>query len=588
MKKIFTLFVLALIAIGANAQNWQLVQEMDYTQQTSYPYWWMGDNNDQPNFCGGTATVQVTDGALVIYNSKVQDEVYSLQPFILDWFNLVTGVTYLLKIDMEASGAGSCWLPMGTWSSTMPKYGVNFAAGDQTLEVLYEECTASASSNDAHVLFQCGGFEGTVKIYKVQLYKDLDTEEPDLRETFDVIRNGDLSGTCVMNFWSQEWKDGTDNYNGPSIIEDEAIKVYVRSEEQAYAAGNPTLTEGGDYADWDSQFFITWPEELALQPGDKLKLKMKVKADVAATIGTQCQAAPGQYIHWFCVGDVNFDTDWTEFESQEITVQKRNANGGFDWGRVAEGTHTIAFNLAKGNENTFYFDDIELILTTVNTFDTSVNHVLEISNGEPAENVSERQAIHVLDEPLVEGKTYIVKATIYSETGGDIQLAPVNSKYTEGNAAPLFAGRMNALENGVQYLDIAAIEAGKSSRVTWKFIAEAPFDKLQFLIGKMGGKVILDDVSCMEQDGNTELIVNGDFEEQFITNWNVLLGQRMKQSEGELDDPVDIDATPTTGIATPTTISADQPAVRYDLSGRRVDASYKGVVIMNGKKTVNN
>lgn len=225
------------------------------------------------------------------------------------------------------------------------------------------------------------------------------------------------------------------------------------------------------------------------------------------------------------------------------------------------------------------------------SFLTYLNHVLEVNNGEaPAEHGYERQAIHVLDEPLVVGKTYIVKVTICSESGGEVQLAPIFSDYTEENAAPLFGSRMNALENGVQYLDIAAIEAGKSSRVTWKFIAEAPFDKLQFFIGSMSGKVIFDDVSCMEENGDTELIVNGDFEEEGITNWTVLswAGQTMIQAEADVDDPISIDATPTTGIATPTAISADQPAVRYDLSGRRVDASYKGVVIMNGKKTVNN
>ena len=225
------------------------------------------------------------------------------------------------------------------------------------------------------------------------------------------------------------------------------------------------------------------------------------------------------------------------------------------------------------------------------SFLTYLNHVLEINNGEaPAEHGYERQAIHVLDEPLVVGKTYIVQATICSESGGEIQLAPIFSDYTEENAAPLFGSRMNALQNGVQYLDIATIEAGQSSRVKWTFIAEAPFDKLQFFIGKMSGKVIFDDVSCMEENGDTELIVNGDFEEEGITNWTVLswAGQTMIQAEADVDDPVSIDATPTTGIATPTAISADQPAVRYDLSGRRVDASYRGVVIMNGKKTVNN
>ena len=90
---------------------------------------------------------------------------------------------------------------------------------------------------------------------------------------------------------------------------------------------------------------------------------MKVKAAVAQEgVGTQSHAGPGEYIHWYCLDNVSFTTEWTNFE-KEVEVMARNSNGGFDWGKAAEGMYTIAFNLSNGQHNTFYFDDIKVTIT---------------------------------------------------------------------------------------------------------------------------------------------------------------------------------------------------------------------------------
>ncbi len=111
------------------------------------------------------------DGALTIENNKVQAEMYSVQPIILDQFNLEAGADYLVSIDMETSDAGNYWLCLGTWNNSMPNYGLSFDVGRQTKEISFNNCTVSTSNNDAHLLFQCGKFMGTVKIYKVTLYR---------------------------------------------------------------------------------------------------------------------------------------------------------------------------------------------------------------------------------------------------------------------------------------------------------------------------------------------------------------------------------------------------------------------------------
>ena len=177
----------------------------------------------------------------------------------------------------------------------------------------------------------------------------------------NLVKNWDCSGSDVSSFWVHEWRTMDAQTDGPANLVDGAAKVYVRSFEQAAAAGNATLNDGNkenvtldNFADWDSQFFITWDEAKATAAGDKLQLKMKVKGDKAQTIASQLHKAPGAYVHWYGVGDINVTTEWADFVSAEVDV----VSGDPGWGKTAEGCWTIAFNLAKGEENTLYFDDM--------------------------------------------------------------------------------------------------------------------------------------------------------------------------------------------------------------------------------------
>ena len=182
------------------------------------------------------------------------------------------------------------------------------------------------------------------------------TADPD-----NTVKNWNCSGSDVSSFWVHEWRTMDAQADGPANIVDGCVKVYVRSFAQAEAAGNATLKDGNkenmtldNFADWDSQFFITWDEAKATAAGDKLQLKMKVKGDKAQTIASQLHKAPGAYVHWYAVGDINVTTEWTDFVSAEVDV----VSGDPGYGKTAEGCWTIAFNLAKGEENTFYFDDM--------------------------------------------------------------------------------------------------------------------------------------------------------------------------------------------------------------------------------------
>ena len=199
----------------------------------------------------------------------------------------------------------------------------------------------------------------TITIKRVYLVKK-GGDEPVPADPDNLVKNWDCSGDDASSFWVHEWRTMDTQTDGPANLVDGAAMVYVRSFAQAEAAGNATLIDtknpvaADNFADWDSQFFITWDEAKATAAGDKLQLKMKVKADKAQTIASQLHKAPGAYVHWYAVGDINVTTEWTDYVSAEVDV----VSGDPGWGKTAEGCWTIAFNLAKGEENTIYFDDM--------------------------------------------------------------------------------------------------------------------------------------------------------------------------------------------------------------------------------------
>ena len=97
--------------------------------------------------------------------------------------------------------------------------------------------------------------------------------------------------------------------------------------------GNPIEEEVGTGQPWDNQFFIVANRTLA--KGTETVLKFKYKSSIEAKASTQCHGAPGAYVHWGAIGDVNFTEDWQDFEN-DFTVPNE-----------ADGMQSIAFNMAE-------------------------------------------------------------------------------------------------------------------------------------------------------------------------------------------------------------------------------------------------
>ncbi len=205
----------------------------------------------------------------------------------------------------------------------------------------------------------------------------------------------------------------------------------------------------------------------------------------------------------------------------------------------------------------------------VEVSDQGPNHVLVVDNGTAGTNSWDKQCSTMLNASMTIGKTYIVKAQIKADNPGECALWPI---WTTSPNKNQWGGSKD-----VQYL--AAVNLKSEFDVyTWKFTANYAIDKIQFAFGLIGGKVYFDDVSCVEEGTTTEMVINGDFESDDLSKWEVIgyNGQKMAIQEFET----------TSGIKQITS-NKPQSNIRYNLSGQVVDENYKGIIIQNGRKRVN-
>ena len=205
----------------------------------------------------------------------------------------------------------------------------------------------------------------------------------------------------------------------------------------------------------------------------------------------------------------------------------------------------------------------------VEVSDQGPNHVLVVDNGTAGANSWDKQCNTMLNASMTVGKTYIVKAQIKADNPGECALWPIwttspNKNQWGGSTDVLYLAAVNLKSEFDEY--------------TWKFTANYAIDKIQFAFGLIGSKVYFDDVSCVEEGTTTEMVINGDFESDDLTKWEVIGYNGQKMAIEELGT--------TSGIKQITS-NKPQSNVRYNLAGQAVDENYKGIIIQNGRKRVN-
>ena len=361
-KSLVTLLLL-FVAGSISAQSLKVLLEQDYTKLTDYPYYWMGDREDnnpvQPNFCGGTATVEVVDGALRIENTQVQNNNYDLQPFVLDWFNTTQGEDYVIRIWLKAEMDGSANLSIGTWS-TSGNATIEFKQSDDFVMYSINHTAAVTSTNsDEHILWQMGSTVGTVYIQKVQILQ-MGEDKPELSTyvTYKpLINNSDMEGDDVSSFKTKIWIDPSapdlteaeekaeETANSSPVLDSEIVD----GEGKDGSRGVVVRTKDKVRQSWDNQFWFRFNEEVP--SGAKYRVSFDYRADISGSVATQAHAEPGDYNHYEMFGNISFTGDWQTYSSTGTVSSSQSPDN--------KKFRSVAFNLNDiADANNFYFDNI--------------------------------------------------------------------------------------------------------------------------------------------------------------------------------------------------------------------------------------
>ena len=119
--------------------------------------------------------------------------------------------------------------------------------------------------------------------------------------------------------------------------------------------GTPDIKEeeGGTGQAWDNQFFIVANREL--KAGEVTVVQFKYKASKEAKTTTQTHEMPGNYIHYAAINDVNFTTEWQDFNAtftipNECNGEAAGTNPETNEVTFYKNCKSIAFNMAEIRE----------------------------------------------------------------------------------------------------------------------------------------------------------------------------------------------------------------------------------------------
>lgn len=164
MKKILTLFAMALMAVGTNAQS--VIAEVDWTQRTEYyDLWYDWDR----------CTITVNGDGLVIESNPPEDAEYwhPQAPMIGYIPDIVEGESYQVKFTLNAPAAGEIRLDFASHDGgTTSPCVINVEAGEKEYVVDFPNYPANCAY--AKIYYQCGKIPGThiIKSVKVTVASD--------------------------------------------------------------------------------------------------------------------------------------------------------------------------------------------------------------------------------------------------------------------------------------------------------------------------------------------------------------------------------------------------------------------------------
>lgn len=188
--------------------------------------------------------------------------------------------------------------------------------------------------------------------------------------------------------------------------------------------------------------------------------------------------------------------------------------------------------------------------------------------GKGGKNTWDQQATYDLPAALEKDATYTLSMKVKA-----------SENYDELAFWPIWNASENKNEWGgskdVQYLESKKVTTDWTT-VSWTFTASFPHDRLQFCFGKLAGSIDFDNLVLTKEGSTDNLVANGDFATSSLKGWGANWNGPSFAIVKVADTTSAIES-----IKTQTHVAL-QPA--YNLSGQRVGESYKGLVIVKGKK----
>ncbi len=245
--------------------------------------------------------------------------------------------------------------------------------------------------------------------------------------------------------------------------------------------------------------------------------------------------------------------------AEDLTYETTFASDDF----TIDGNIITAYEAKKGTVtaiHTDFFGHTHKAIINVNAIDRGPNRLLVVDNGEAGENLWDKQCNTTLGIPMKAGKEYVMKATIKSDNSNAVIWPILTKENSDGS-------------NNIQYLNFIT-PTPFFIEYTWEFQAEHDYENIQFEFGKLGDKVYFDDVSCKEKGTDIEMITNGDFENDDLSKWVIIMDSQRFSIEYE---------NPTSGIKTQKMIQELPNSLYFNLKGQQTEMPTKGFYIKNGK-----
>ena len=202
MKKFFTLVAMALMAVGANAQ--ELIAEVDFTTATEFTGWnQFGDGQE------GSVELKAGEGLAITVGSQT-GQLWQPQTMVIPdgTFNLEEDGNYKIVVVAKFPTAGTLQINMGTWASN-DQTTVDVPASDDFQTVEIEFPGFAYTLEGCHLLFQNGDFLGTTIVKSVKVI-DMDGTT----QGIEAVKANQLVNGAIFNLAGQKVNA---NYKGVVI-----------------------------------------------------------------------------------------------------------------------------------------------------------------------------------------------------------------------------------------------------------------------------------------------------------------------------------------------------------------------------------